>query len=485
MAERKRKIYGTMRVGSAQIGIAIEKLAEVVGPIRKLSPIMMDSQSLLGGLDLRGDLIPVLDPSSICGSGTAIREPQFAVILRHEGQLMGIGIDEITGLAQVHDDDMRVFDRMAAHDPGVVLGGFLDNGTVTTVLDVPRVFTMVDTLSVKAKSTEQVDKRDTARLQMLTFEAGGALFSIGATEVYGTVPRQKIIQGSMTGGNCLGSITYHDRRVPVMSTVGVFGVGCHKHYQDAETVVLKFPNNRLLGFAVDAINTIEAIDPDSYVPLPDVIAQQNDFLSGVRIAADKSQIYALDGVALRQDQGLVAVADLSDGPTEETNDGQEASENEAASGSRERYLLFDIAEPMATPLSQVVRIIPRPTELTPLLQGQRGVEGVFAHEGHSIPLINLNEDAAFDRAAIVDARVLIVGQGGKQVGFAVNRVRSIEVSAWQHRYETGESQEVGSLVQLGRGANSRVLQCINLAEEAAIYQAALQSQDSPDAQLSD
>ena len=466
MTRKPRAVYGTMRVGNAQIGIAIDKLAEVVGPIKSLSPIMMESHSLLGGLDLRGDLIPVLDPSLICGAGTAIRDPKFAVILRHEGQLMGIGIDEITGLAQLDDDHLRVFDRMADHDSGVVLGGFLNNGSVTTVLDVPRVFTMVDTLSVKAKTREDPEASDRARAQMLTFEAGGALFALRATEIYGTVPRQVIVEGSMTGGDCIGTITYHDRRIPVLSAVGTLGVGQKRIYREAETVILRFPDDRLVGLAVDAIKTIEGMDIAEFVPLPSVIGHLRSSLSAVRIKDDGSQIYAVNIDAIRQDKGLCAVADLSD-PADAA--AEAGGSGDTQSQLRERYLLFDADEPMATPLKDVAHILKRPSYVTPLSELHDDVEGFFAHEGHSIPMVDLAAGRS-KSASSSEARVLIVGEPGHQVGFAVDRVRSIETSAWFHQYDTGESDEVGSIVQIGSGANARVLERIDLSAKAECYQ---------------
>ena len=480
MSEVQKRIYGTMRAGGVNFGIAIEDLAEVVGPIKSLSPIMRASPSLLGGLDRRGDLIPVLDPAVICGTGKTQTAPRFAVILRHEDRLLAIGTDEIRGLAQIADDNVKVLDRDPNLSHHVGRGAFMENGHVTTVLDVPRIFQAEGALSVMARAGATEATSDGKSQQMLTFDAGGVLFSVVATEVFGTVPRQMIMTGPMSGGMCLGTITYHERRIPVISTVELLGLGRPLDSLEAEVVVLRFPRNRLVGFAVNAIKDIETMANAEVMDTPDVILAMGGYLKRVRIDADGTQTFILDVGPIWQDERLNALADLSDPPAEDEKTGEGTESLHETSAWRERYLLFEAGEPKAVPLGHVVKIIPPPNEITPLAHPTSMVRGFFSHGGQTIPLVPLSgEDLLLGDKEDSNTRVLLVGEPGRQVGFIVGRVKSIEVSDWTHKYQTGQSTEVGSLVQLGTGAASRVFECVDLQAEAARYHAALRGSTAP------
>ena len=479
MAETRNRIYGTMRTGDSNFGIAIEDLAEVVGPIKALSPIMRASPSLLGGLDRRGDLIPVLDPAVICGTGKEQTAPGFAVILRHEGRLLAIGTDEIRGLVQIADDKVKTLDSDPNAGHHVGRGAFMEDGHVTTVLDVPRIFHAEGALSVVARSGLHEVTTDSRTRQMLTFDAGGVLFAVVATEVFGTVPRQMIMPGSMSGGVCLGTMTYHDRRIPVISTVALLGLGRPLQSLEAEVVVLRFPENRLLGFAVNAIKDIETMASADVMDTPDVILAMGGYLKRVRVAPSGTQTFILDMEPIWQDARLNALADLSDPPAGGEQKAHDAESRHGTSAWRERYLLFDAGEPKAVPLGHVVKIIPPPRYIIPLANATSMVQGFFSYGGQTIPLVPLScghrptgdsEDG--------NMRVLLVGETGRQVGFIVSRVKSIEVADWTHKYQTGHSSEVGSLVQLGTGSKSRVVECVDLEFEAARYHAVLRASNA-------
>lgn len=475
-----------MRCGDATFGIAIEDLAEVVGPIKALSPIMCASPFLLGGLDRRGDLIPVLDAALICGMRKAQAVPRFAVVLRHAGRLLAIGADEICGLAKIADDKVKLLDCELNQGHQVGGSAFLKDGNVTTVLDVPRIFQAEGALSIAASDGAPDITTEGKGPQRLTFDAGGVLFSVLATEVFGTVPRQMIIPGPVSGGMCLGTITYHDRRIPVISTVTLLGLGRLSQSLEAEVVVLRFPENRLVGLAVNAVMDIEVITDAEVRQTPDVILAMGGYLKHVRVDAGGTQTFILDVMSIWQDEKLNALADLSDPPTESKQKALDAEKMLETSALRERYLLFDAGEPMAAPLSHVVKIISLPRDITPLAQEGAMVRGLFSHGGQTIPLVSLSGGGVpAGNTEDSSSRVLLVGEVGHQVAFIVDRVKSIELSDWKHKYQTGQSSEVGSLVQLGTGASSRVYECIDLHAEAAQYHAALRAQIVPAAALNE
>ncbi|MFT4783438.1 MAG: purine-binding chemotaxis protein CheW [Paracoccaceae bacterium] len=462
-------IYGAMRVGDALLGVAIEHLAEVC-PVGPLSPLMIRRTGLLGSLDLRGTLVPIMDPAVLCGIGQASTPPHFAAILKFEGRLLGIGIDAIFGLSQVSKNAVQPLDTSPnSLAQSVVEGGFLQGKDIITVIDVPKIFNSAATPSVTARDANAQDAHNDPRQPMLTFDVGEATFSVAAIEVHGTVPRQVIDRNSLTSGFCLGTITHHGRRIPVMATTSVLGLGHRTHHECAEIVVLRFPDDHLLGFAVDAIRKIISIDPAQLKKAPAALSGRSNLLSHVLIGTDADQIFNISIDALRLEPMCRELAEMSS-KTEEIQATSSIPPDQLTGGNtvheRVRYLVYDAGGLVATPVTQVIRIVEPPKTVVPAPGAGHGIQGLFAQDGFTVPLVNLSQVLGGAQSPEGHQRVLLVGTSEDQVGFDVSSVHSIETSAWRFSGK-GINDDHEAVVMLGLGAEQRALPIVDLEQLSA------------------
>ena len=460
--------YGIMRIGGSLVGIPLDFLSEVC-QISALRQLLVKSATLLGGLDLRGHLIPVIDLPRICGFDDAAQGSKFAVVLRHEEEQLAFLVDEVVGITQI--DGAAVQTLHVAGAPAAsrcVRGIFLDKDRLVSVADVAAIFAQPGIFSVKPPRVAQTHMIDKELVSMLTFAAGGARFSIRATDVYGTVPQQTIEVNSMTSGYCLGAITYHQRRVPVLSTVDVMGIGRRIERTSSEVVVLRCPDDRLLGLAVDAIEDIQAMDARRNSVIPGPIARLNGFLSDVYVKENGSQVYVIATERLIQDPSVAAVASLSSHAVAKT---EPTVEDRSIVGNTrhliERYLVFQVGRTIAVPLAQVTCIITPPKALVPATEVRGGLLGYFPRAHESIPLVDLNAHLGLQGTATDSARVLLTGSAANQVGFQVERIFGIETSSWILKGLSKDGPGSENLVQLGSGEGKRVLPVIDLEAIAA------------------
>lgn len=462
----KETAYGITRIGTSYIGVPIDYLSEVFR-VKGISQLLLRSPYLSGGFDLRGHLIPVLDLTTICGFETQTESGKFAVILRKEDQLLAFFVDEVVGISHIDIGNVQDLEVAAGLTGATncVQGVILDHGRPISILAVGHVFALPGVYSVKAPKIAQSNLLDSDRIPMLTFEVGGARFSVRAEEVYGTVPRQSIEVNSMTSRSCLGSITYHQRRVPVLCTASVLGIGRRTDRSQTEVVVLRCPDERLLGFAVDIIHNVQAIDPRQYSAVPRAIAVQNRFLSGVLVKEDGYQIYRIAMDDLLVDPRISAIASLSskaDAPPEGPVDAPRVSE---------KYLVFQAGRKLAVPLSQVTCILQSPKDIVPITEPSHGFEGYFSRSRASIPLIDLNAHLGAPVEISSVSRVLLIGEDQAQLAFRVERVFSIETSCWTLQGWSGEGLQSEALVQLGSGQNRCAVPVLSLEEIAARFMA--------------
>ncbi len=463
--------FGIVRIGTSYVGIQIDYLSEVAR-VTALNQLLLRSPYLSGGFDLRGHLIPVLDLAAICGFDRPAEAGKFAVILRNKEQLLAFCVDEVVGISHFDMGNVQELEQApgqsrSAPNTNCINGVILDHGRPISILAVGAVFALPGVYSVKAPQIDSSRILDGDRVPMLTFEVGGASFAVRAEDVYGTVPSQNVDVNSMTSRYCLGSITYHQRRVPVLCTVSVLGVGRKLDRARTEVVVLLCSGDRLLGLAVDAIHDVQAIDPLQYSAIPRAIAVQNRFLSGVLIKEDGHQIYRVDIDDLRADSSNSAIASLSsqaDAPLAGVSGGKTATMR-----PNERYLVFQAGRTLAVPLSQVACILQPPKAIVPITHPSQGFEGYFSRSRTSIPLVDLNAYLGAPTAASDFSRVLLTGVGQTQMAFRVERVFSIETSFWTLEGWSAHGTDSEALVQLGRGQNRRALPALNLDQVAARF----------------
>ena len=462
-----QEVFGLMQVGEATVAVAVSHLAEVT-PVARLGPTVLRSPSLLGMLDLRGRLVPLYDTAALCGMPAATEPPAFAAVLRQDERRVAVGIDAVLGIATLDAGAVQPLETEGTEAP--VAGGFLHDGAVVSAIDVPRLMAMPGLQSARVRSTGPAATPREATRPFLVFIAGGATFAVAATEVHSTVPRRAVEQNSLTSGACLGTIMQHGCRVPVMDVTRAVGLGGALQRATPEIVVLRFPEDRLLGFAVDTICRLIPLMASRPTPPHLALGPAGALLGGIVVDGSDQQVFLLDPDALRSDPNLAEMAGMSGHVARRDGSGSRAR----TAGTppvpsdvveeRVRHLVYeDGGRVMATPITQVVRIIEHPDKLVDATTAPQGVSGFFAQDGRTLPLVDL-AGAPVARRTRGPRRVLLVGSRPWRIGVAVDAVLGIETSRWRAPKSAfgGGGPEEDGIVKLVSGEHGRILPRVDL-----------------------
>ncbi|MEL6883814.1 MAG: chemotaxis protein CheW [Pseudomonadota bacterium] len=463
MAEDNTLSFGVVRIGGTAIGIPLDNLSEVFhSRVQQALPIHSDQ--LQGGIDLRGNLIPVLNMSLIGNFPNCNTDPKLGVVLEQGQMSLAIYVDEIVGIANTSGDQIGRIVRSDASEEAFFASVFPFNDVFVSILDVSRVFKIPGVFSA-SRSAANVVKATRKGPPMLTFTAGGALYSVPAIEVHAAVPRQEIRQTAITSGPCLGEITYHNRRIPVICPVSILGLGKRYSHSLSEVVVLRFVDDLLLGIAVDAIREIRTFSTASEKTIP--IAQMGlDLIEKVLIQDDGKQIFVVDVAQLRDTETVLNIAKLSRMDAEKQVEQPKNTADEAVGSvvrERERYLVVDLHKRIAIPLLEVTCILDQPKNLTPVNANADGFLGYFSRRGETVALIDLREHLGAGPVKHKKAQVLMTGEPGRQFGFLVDDVVGIEVSQWRSTQQERGLTAEEPIVKLGSGKATQILPCVGLA----------------------
>ena len=459
--------YGVVRVGPIALGVPIEHLTEVF-PVSRIHPLPKGSSLLRGGVELRGRMIPVLDISHLAGLAEAEADGTLGVVIERDRKQLAFRVSEILGITDIRSDNLAPVADEKSEAPAVFDRVFAYGGRFVSILDVDRLFAMpgVFTTDRPDFGTRGSESR---RRPMMTFEAGSALYAVPAVEVYAAVPKQAIQVTAIASGPCLGEINYHNRRVPVVCPVQILGLGASRARSQTEVVVLRFPDDLVLGLAVDAIRDIRGYPGEKKTRIP--VDHPTAALIDCVYPGDTEdeQIYAIDIDRLRAVPDVLDIARLSRDRTDESKAAEKAdAKRESDTGKsniireQERYLVVETDERIAIPLCQVNCILEPPARTTPVANDWGGFKGYFTRLGETVALIDLRERLGKGVAKESAAKVLLTGESGRQVGFLVDKVISIEVSQWREKEpEKGKGLDQ-TVVQLGSKDNRSVLPYFDL-----------------------
>lgn len=465
MAEATQQAYGIVRLGETSIGIPIDQLSEICH-VNTPAALPVPSETLLGAFELRGSAVPLLHIAKICGNDIATETPHLAVVLKYSDAVLAFYVDEVLGIANCPDDDLQPLRTTDDNASASIRGVFRNEDDFVSVLDVPAIFNLPSVYSAQRPGLARKTGSAERHTRQLTFQAGGALYAVPAIEVYAAVPRQDIKITAITSGPCLGEISYYGRRVPIACPVSVLGLGQVGERGPCEIVVMRFPDDQLLGFAVDSIRNIESFQPEQAAEIPLWQDAAPQLISNVNIQADGRQIYAVDIAALHRHPEALNLASLSEpsAPAEESVQTSDATTDEGSViRERERYLVVDAGAQVAIPLCQVSCITDPPKGITPARSSSLGFKGYFSRLGRSVALFGLSDllytTTQEDDLLPKRRRVVLTGSDQNQIGFEVAQVISIEVSEWREKPKEGET---GPAVQLGSKANRVVLPIVDL-----------------------
>ncbi len=481
------EVYGLLVVAGTQVALPLSALREVVPCPPRLAALPVSAAGLLGAMELREMVVPVVDlgerlglpasrGSDALGAAPARREEDVVVVVASGDHLLGVLAQEVRGV--VHVAGSHLMELRAEGGPLLVSSAFRqEDGGIVSVLDPDRVVALpgvptvrdrprgvaVGARSASAGATGGDGGGDEAggetRTTWTLLRCGEHLLALDVAHVHTTLPHQAPRASVLDGGLCLGVTSYRDLDVPVVDPLQLLGLGrtdppVPGSAADAGAgLVLRLDDGFVVLTLSELVGLVE-VAPSDGVVLPAFSVPRPDLLAGMADLPGHGPCLVLDGRALLGDTSLreLASANVSSraardapatapvgapapAPTTTRDDGAAASAARAPS-----YLTYRAGAPLATRLEQVAEILPIPTPgglVAPVGEvagGRRGVLGVMAHRGASLPVLHLPTllglPARPGADDALDGCLLLVATAHGHLAFVVDSLHEIEPLTW-------------------------------------------------------
>lgn len=438
--------FGVFSLAALQLALPLEALREVV-PLSALSALPCAAPCVIGGIDLRGVLVPVVDLRVVIGLPAVGSEPRSIVIMVFEGRLLGLLASGVVGVFECPEGG---WSPMASRNGELPIfgGGFRrpDDGTMVSVLSPVGLAGLRDVPMVENSGRDPSQLTGVgaqggglAEAYLMLVRTGSVPMALASEAVHTTILHPEILNSPLTGGWCLGIIEHAGLKVPAVDLLALCGLGEIANPWLTQAFLIQYPQG-LVAFMVDQIIDVVRADARGLVPIPpgtlpgDALfagALPMDSLPGVTAGSELQAGYflMLDAGQVTGHRDLSGLARMN---TPVDARGLDASRPRSDGEARllaERcqVLTYDLGFEVATPIDQIAEILPQAEDNGIVFGAGSRAAGLVVSRGRAIPtfcLSSLMGLAGAERSPT--ASVLVVETATGCVGFNVARLMTID-----------------------------------------------------------
>jgi purine-binding chemotaxis protein CheW len=479
--------YGSFVLGDLHLALPMEALREVV-PCDRLIALPCNALGVVGGIDLRGVVVPVLDLRLLLGHEVRAAQRPCVIVMVHQGDMLGLLADAVSGVFAA--EPSRLTRVSAAGAQPLLFDGCLhvDDGDRVSVLvpaalaqlpQVPRVRDPEPRRQMLDSETSLLGPAIVAHgadvvVPMMLVRCGQMALGIDAIAVHCTLSDPHVRDSVLAHGACRGVLDYAATEVPALDLLALCGIGSLAATGPRQAFVIKLDGG-MVAFLVDAVMDIVPTTAADVIALPAFTLPRPQLFAGVLPASlllgAKTQAQQgsvapcllLDSASLRLDNEVLALASVG---SQVTAGGPPAGRADAV-GTERTMLTYDLDVETATPLDQVSEILPY-APASSIFPEDNPMLGVMVNRGRSIPVICLGRlHAGQALARTASASVLVVESEGELVGFVVAGLKAIEPSLWQPELQhAGMAGGSRRLALVGDGLHERMLPVLDLQQLA-------------------
>jgi purine-binding chemotaxis protein CheW len=148
--------YLTFFLANEEYGVEILKVQEIIERM-PITPVPLTSRHILGVINLRGKIHPVMDLKVKFGmEQTQITEETCIIVIKTSTLMMGILVDKVSEVVDVASDDIEDTPSFGADvNPEYLLGVGKTGGRVRLLLDIEKILSSSDVINMKKAVAEE------------------------------------------------------------------------------------------------------------------------------------------------------------------------------------------------------------------------------------------------------------------------------------------------------------------------------------------
>jgi purine-binding chemotaxis protein CheW len=421
----------TFLLDGVEFGLDIDRVQEITTR-SQITAVPGAPKFVLGVINLRGQIIPVLDSRQRFHLAPATATGKTRImVLDLAGEPTGFQVDSVAEVVKLDDFSLKETPPLVAGVRSEYLAGMVTAGhrlitliNLDKILDSSEFFhrellTQESGRIIGFASHGQEVEEESDELPFVTFLLGQESFGVALTNVEEIVDLPQVTKIPDAPAYVLGVICIRDQVLPLLDFTKLLRVeGASDEVQKEMVILLSFENARL-GMVVDGIQEIIRIREEEILPAPHTLSErEKGHLDGVVIRSDRmvSLIRVLEILDREDHQKLVTMSSaISSTRVVEQVENHDLS-----------IVVFRLGDESFGMRLHEVREIIMVGQITPVPRAPAFVEGVLNLRGEVMPVLDLRSRFGLERRECTAlSRILITPIGGVFTGLVVDSVQEV------------------------------------------------------------
>ena len=398
-------------LGDERFSLPSAAIAEIIRP-RAITRVPHAHASLLGVLNLRGRVLPVVSLAALAGRAAQPATSVSRILVLDRAAPVGVWVDSVLGLARQEGAGQLDIDALLARD-------FAHSANPSRGARAPEAAGN----GGPAQAANGVSRDLAPDLALIGFSLAGQEYALPLDDVAEVIALPiGIASLPHTDEAMMGVTALRGTLLPLVSLRVLLGLPSHGWDRAAARILVTRIGGAVAGLVADNLSDILRVPPGDVDQVPPVLTR----------GRGEAQIKAI----CRLEQGGRLVSILS---TEQLFDQATANRIQASAAQEaaqvatnapiatEKFVVFRLGrESYGLPIAAVDEVVRRPDHLTRVPGAPAFMQGVMNLRGQVVPVIDQRQ-----RFAVKDAehgsgrRVLIVTIDGLRAGFVVDAVSDV------------------------------------------------------------
>ncbi len=438
--KNKREIFGSFFLNDSEFALPVTTIQEVINPPAAYTALPLAPAYVLGLLNLRGMIIPVVDLKKLLKMPAGSTH-QKITILKLNGHCIGLLFDRTGEIFPSLSEERSEFVDEAG-ELAVISGAFKkDQGRrLIQILAADALFVLKHLPHPKAQPPQKTQLRG-QRQQCISFQVGGALCAIKIDQIQEILKLEKINESIISVAYCLGSIDSRGTTVPVVDFAAFLGYPKTEletitttttaapppphatgALDDRRIIVMCLQDERF-GILVQRVENLVSFYPPDLKPFPLLSADHAKIFSGLITLPEKEDLLLLEHEQIFSRQ---EIQDMTHGHSRIYQAKNSQNLKQSTKEQRRTFITFTVETPFAISIHEVKEIIQPPTVLLHPPGLPPHCQGILNLRGELVTLIAGRALLGYPPAIHTSpSKVLIFKKGDLHFGLIVDSVEAI------------------------------------------------------------
>lgn len=457
-----QEVFGSFFLSDHEYAISASYIQEVVNAPTKLTELPLSPNYLLGLMNLRGTIVPVIHLQRLLNLPEAVSSEKKIAIIEQGAQCIGFLFDKTGEIFRSQSEERNDFSEIQSSS--IIQGIFKkdDGQRLVQILNIPALFQLQGLpLQKDAVSSRTRAKQRGLRKQCISFHVGPARCALGIHEIQEIIKIDKVNDTALSINKCIGSLNLRGVTVPVIDFAAHFGYREPDHSPtstagDRRVMILKI-EKELFGLLVDSVESIVAYHPEDLKPFPIIHNERAEIFNSCISMQDKEDILLLNYDKILQNKEIIEITHGHSKLFQSENDKKQAAKH---GGPRRTFITFCVDGLYAVRIDEVKEIIELPHEFLNPPGLPQHCKGLYNHRGQIATIIDARSMYGKPKKKEkIFEKVILFRKEQSLFGLVVDSVEGILTFSDNHKMKLPES-----LYKQSNGPASDAIEAVQIKE---------------------